>query len=140
VIGIFLVLVAGVVGDDGVHLEQPEEKDQPRADLDLLIFVDVVILVAEREGLFAAQCLRYGLIVEPALKDPMAVRPGRTSLRSAAINRNADEVAGVALVDEFCTVPAENNAISSECAWTAASTLPLWGFPGWFRSMTKSFA
>ena len=70
-IGILFVLVIRVVGDDGVYLEQAEQKDQPGPDLDHRILIGAMVLVAERKRLLASERLRYGIVVELTLNDPV---------------------------------------------------------------------
>src|SRR5262245_59720440 len=75
VVRVFVVVVIGIHGDDGCHLQNPEEENQASTNFDFRAVIHPMIAVIKREGLFTTQSASYFLIVHFVLDDSITESP-----------------------------------------------------------------
>ena len=96
VIRILVILIVGIHGHDGIYLQPPEQKDQPRPQLNDGAIVHPVIAIVKGIDLLAAQRFAGLLIIRLVLHHSVSQRStGRLVIGQA------DQVRGVAFVNEL---------------------------------------
>ncbi|MGA2114494.1 MAG: hypothetical protein ABSH56_07045 [Bryobacteraceae bacterium] len=101
VVGIFFVLPRRIEGDDGVHLEHPENEDQAAAQVDTGDAVHVVVQVVEIEHILEPERRGHAPVVLLVAVDVLGVGVAAGSF----IIGGAHDVTGVALSHQLGAQP-----------------------------------
>src|SRR5262249_20444761 len=134
-VGVLLVMSPRVVADDRVHFHQPEDEDQPVAQLGRSDGVEFVIAVMQVEDFFKPRRRATSKLSRSLLRTTSPTVAPRPAISSLLVRiRIPVYPSRISLR----MVPPANRGKSSQCGWMAASTLPRWGRPSKSRSMKTS--